>query len=158
MNHYKVEIGSPLGLKIAETFEQIKRCNSLSIDIMKEVGAQAINVGSFSKGGGIWCFQFENPPEEKYWKRKGSGWYPKNLGKMKELVTRIETLPTVSVIDWADLFKSPLEYQPGCFRASTHFFINSKIALELPDAIGINMSEWALAKESITPQKAPMPS
>lgn len=148
MLYYKIEKSSTLGQDLSALLGEMKRCNKEALALMNEVGAKGIFRSNFSKAGGIHSFSFSNHPGSN-WKKKDDGcFYPnKSLAAMRDLVRKIEALPWVSVIDWANTFKTDLSNQPGLFADDQFFWVESNLKLDLPDAVQVKLSEWALAKE-----------
>jgi hypothetical protein len=149
MKYYKVKLNSQTHEKLNEIFDRMATCNKACIEIIDEVGASGGYQSKFDKAGGIYAFSFEgNVPEG--WRKAGDGYYPKaNIKANKPLLRKIEKLPIVSIIEWADIFKSDIFRQPGCFKSGDQYFANGyNIVGE--DFVEIKMSEWAIAKEAIS--------
>lgn len=152
--YYKVKPDSDTHKKLDAIFQRMRECNKASIELMKEVGAEALYRSSFDKAGGVLFFQFDGPPPEN-WKAYKNGHMPKKCKSNEDLLNRIERLPRVSVIEWSDIFDLGLEYQPGTFKdkeTNTYYVdavFNHPVKITHEDFIEIKMSEWALAKEKL---------
>lgn len=116
---------------------------------MNEVGANQIYRCNFDKAGGIHCFLFENAVPDG-WKKRDFGYFPKRKLKANaELIQKIESLPTVSIFEWSDIFGADVFFQPGCFKLNETYFANGS-NINGEDFVEIKMSEWALAKEAMS--------
>lgn len=149
MKYYKVNPQSQTHEKLNEIFDRMATCNKAAREIVDEVGASGGYRSNFDKAGGIYAFSFEgNVPEG--WKKVGDGYYPKaNIKANKPLLLKIAKLPIVSIIEWADIFKSDVFRQPGCFKSGDKYYANG-VNISGEDFTEIKMSEWALAKESLS--------
>ncbi len=96
--YYKIKIGSEAHQKLEAIFAKMKECNAASRELMNEVGATRLYRGNFEKAGGAYSFVFaEKPPEN--WGKKEGGWFPKKVKANRELLEKIERLPTVGIIE-----------------------------------------------------------
>lgn len=147
--YYKIKTGSITHQKLEAIFEKMKNCNAASRELMNEVGATRLYRSNFEKAGGAYSFVFDEKPPTELWKAKDGGWFPRaNRKENKALLKKIEKLPTVGIIEYANIFNCDPFIQPGCFQSEGVFYANGR-KIEGDDFEEIKMSEWALAKEAL---------
>lgn len=132
----------------AELLEELaqvtRKIEDAQTEVFRHIASQKVLVQRYFDGDSI-IVSFGR----YWWINRDGGYFPKrNVKANADLIQKIETLPTVSVIEWADVFGADVFHQPGCFKSGETYFANGS-NIEGEDFTEIKMSEWALAKEAM---------
>lgn len=99
--HFRVNSG-PLIDAIANHKAIQKQSNEQYKQIIQDIGA---NADYYVRCGKLVAFTFDNPPDQRLYKRVNNGWYPKkNIAFGRELDKRIKSVKTSDINDCLSIF------------------------------------------------------
>lgn len=132
---YKTSLQSETGKKFAEFIDRRKKCEKAQDDLVKKVGAKSCRIGYWRVHGGVSSFIFDNPPDQKHWKRVRMNEYmPKLNTKVgKQIDEKISNLPQLQPND----LNSCIGWKPGIFKSIGYVYDKSA------DVVGFAvLPEW----------------
>ena len=150
MHHYKLEQSDTRSEPLKTMLDKIRTYREMARAISVEVGAIGRFESKMSKGGGIYAFGFDEKPDTNLWKKRADGWFPK---KQPDLQKRIDTLPYISVVQWANVFKTDVNNLPGIFLYDGVYWICSFLPLEEGFADETTLLEWRSAMAKLVENK-----
>ena len=103
---FKVNKGTKLFNELIAVLKKMDQCHHAAWEIVEEVGATSYRGSYWRIGGGITALGFKKQPEG-YRKEEGyNSYFPKKIKVNKELLAKIDALPTVTFED----INTPLKF------------------------------------------------
>lgn len=94
---FKTKKSSNTGKKFAKMKVNADAAHEAIVSLSKELGFSSWRRGYWSCFGGASSVSFDEAPDNKIWKKRDDGYYPKKNSKEgKKLAEKFENLPTVT--------------------------------------------------------------